>query len=112
MTWAFLSSRVQRLIPSSCMQHLKFGFAVSALLAVGLVTACGGNAEQGREEAAAREFRLRLAQNRADLIYKDASDSLRKKMTEKEFRKMLFQAQVLGIAEQSERANYQRTQVA
>jgi hypothetical protein len=77
-----------------------------------MIAACGGNSEQGREEAAARQFRMRLAQNRADLIYKEASESLRSKMTEKEFRKLLFQPQAMGILEQTERAHFARTQVA
>jgi hypothetical protein len=48
------------------MQPCKVPFIV-VTVALTLV-ACGGNTEQGREEAAAREFRQRLAQNRLDLI--------------------------------------------
>ena len=94
-----------------CMQSRKCGVALSSVLALLTIVACGGNPEQAREEAAAREFRVRLAQNRADLIYKDASETLRSKLTEKEFRKLLFQAQAMGILEQTERAHYARTQV-
>jgi hypothetical protein len=77
-----------------------------------LVAACGGSTEQGREEAAARQFRQRLAQNRTDLIYKEASESLRSSMSEAELRKQLAQSQVLGIAEQSDRAHYTRATIS
>jgi hypothetical protein len=93
------------------MQAWHYRFASTALAAVALLTACGGNTEQGREEAAAREFRQRLAQNRADLIYESASGSLRQSVKEAEFRKRLFQAQVLGVLEQTERAHFARTKV-
>jgi hypothetical protein len=89
------------------MQPCKVPFIV-VTVALTLV-ACGGNSEQGREEAAAREFRQRLAQNRSDLIYKEASASLRQKMSEAEFRKLLYAPQALGIPTQAERAHYNRT---
>jgi hypothetical protein len=94
------------------MQPAKIRLIVSTTAAVMLVAACGGSTEQGREEAAARQFRQRLAQNRTELIYQEASASLRSAMSEAEFRKMLLQSQVLGIAEQSERAHYTRTSIS
>jgi hypothetical protein len=94
------------------MQPAKIRFIVSMTLPVMLLAACGGSTEQGREEAAARQFRQRLAQNRTDLIYKEASASLRSTMTEAEFRKLLVSSQVLGIAEQSDRAHYTRTTIS
>jgi len=93
------------------MQSRKWALTVSAVLAATLIVACGGSSDKGREEAAAREFRMRLAQNRADLIYKDASVALRQKMTEQEFRKLLYQSQAMGIVQQTERAHYTRTPV-
>jgi hypothetical protein len=85
---------------------------MAAVAGLTLVAACGSHTEQGREEAAAREFRQRLAQNRGDLIYSKASSTLQGRMTEASFRKGLFQAQALGILEQTERAHYARTAVA
>jgi hypothetical protein len=94
------------------MQPAKLRLVLASAVAVMLVAACGGSTEQGREEAAARQFRQRLAQNRTDLIYNDASDALRSTMSEAEFRKLLLQSQVLGIAEQSDRAHYARTTIS
>lgn len=93
------------------MQPANLRFIVSITLAVMSLAACGGSTEQGREEAAAREFRQRLAQNKTDVIYKEASASLRSAMTEAELKKLLMPSQVLGIAEQAERAHYTRTSI-
>jgi hypothetical protein len=93
------------------MQPAKIRLVVTSAVAVMLFAACGGSTEQGREEAAARQFRQRLAQNRTDLIYQDASASLRSTLSEAQFRKLLLQSQVLGIAEQTDRAHYTRTAV-
>lgn len=94
------------------MQPANLRLIVSTSLVVISLAACGGSTEQGREEAAARQFRQRLAHNRTDVIYKEASASLRSAMTEAEFKKLLLPSQVLGAAEQAERAHYTRTTIS
>jgi hypothetical protein len=93
------------------MQAWKHRFTLIAVVAVTFGAACAGNSEKAREEAAASEFRQRLAKNRADLIYETSSEYLRHKMTEAEFRKALFSTQVLGVLEQTERAHFTHTPV-
>jgi hypothetical protein len=95
------------------MPALHSRFLTTTVFVVGLAAASAcSNSEQAREEAAAAEFRQRLAQNKVDLIYEGTTESLRGKTNEAEFRKLLAQTQVLGILQNTERAHYTRTPMA
>src|SRR5262245_17445479 len=90
--------------------HYRVTSAVVLAVALAASGACSSNTEQGREEAAATEFRQRLAQNRVEQIF-SSSEFLRNKYTADDFRRTAAQVQVLGILQQTERAHYKRTQI-
>jgi hypothetical protein len=90
--------------------NAQYRLLIGCVMAAAFVGAAGcSNSEKGREEMAAREFHQRLAQNRVDLIYANASDQLKAQWSEAQFRKMLSQTQAYGVLQSTERAHYART---
>jgi hypothetical protein len=81
------------------------------LLALTLLPVVGCDSNERRAEQAVREFHLHLSQDRADLIYANASEFLRAHMTEAELRKSLSETRGLGAFQETDRAHYLRTNV-
>jgi hypothetical protein len=69
------------------------------------------SSEHRLETSAVRAFHQRLDAGQHDQIYANASDFLRRQLSEAQFRQFLTQTRSLGRFQETERAQYTRTKV-